>query len=269
VNERRVRPMGRQIYGRQQSYNQQRPSRSKLRRPTLSLWQRRLLIVLVLVGTVGYGLWHLFAIKDVQVKAASGAGEVRTHAQKIIGSAALMGNLLTLNEQSLESKLQQADPALRNVKVSRRPWHTVVISAVFKQPSLGWSTGDQLYLLDSDGTVIGSFPSGYSLPAVVDSSNLPVHPGQQVASAHFVAFVQALAPALKIAGYKVNGISIKDTTLDLTAATDKGYSLIFDSSRNAGDEMADLRSVQTLLTQQKKTPSAYIDLRIAGKAYWK
>lgn len=267
MNERRVRPVGRQIYGRQQPY--QRPAKARVARPRLSLWQRRLIILLALAGAAGYGLWHLFAIQHVEVRAPSGAGEVKSDVQQIIGSSALMGNLLTLNEQALESKLQQAEPALRSVKISRRPWHTVVITATLKQPSLGWSTGDQSYLLDSDGTVIGSFPSGSQLPTVVDTSNLPVHSGQQVVSPHFVAFVQALAPALKAAGYNAHSLSIKDTTLDLTAVTDKGYNLILDTSRSAADEVVDLKAVQKLLAQQNKTPGSYIDLRIAGKAYWK
>jgi cell division septal protein FtsQ len=260
--------MGRQIYGRQQPY--QRPSRTRPVGPRMSLWQRRLLMLAVLAGVAGWGVWHQFQIRTIQVKASGGAGEaMKSDAQKIMAGSALMGNLLTLNEQVLESKLQQAEPALRSVAVVRRPWHTVVITATLKQPSLGWSTGDQQYLLDSDGTVIGSFPGGSGYPTVVDTSNLPVHAGQQVVSPHFVAFVQALAPGLQAAGYSVKSLSIKDTTLDLTTATNKGYSLILDSSRNAGDELADLKSVQALLKQQNKTPASYIDLRIAGKAYWK
>jgi hypothetical protein len=35
------------------------------------------------------------------------------------------------------------------------------------------------------------------------------------------------------------------------------------------EELVDLRAVRTLLTAQKKTPAEYIDLRIAGKAYYK
>jgi cell division septal protein FtsQ len=268
VNERRVRPMGRQIYGRQQQY--QRPSRGRPVRPALSVWQRRLLLLMVVAAAAGYGLWHQFEIRSIQVKASGGVGEaLKSDAQKIVSGSVLMGNLLTLDEQVLESKLQQAEPALRSVAIARRPWHTVVITATMKQPSLGWSTGDQQYLLDSDGTVIGSFPGGSGYPTVVDNSNLPVHSGQRVVSPHFVAFVQTLAPGLKTSGYGVKSLSIKDTTLDLTVATTKGYNLIFDTSRNAGDEVTDLKSVQGLLTQQNKIPSFYIDLRIAGKAYWK
>lgn len=268
MNQRRVRPMGRQIYGRQQSY--QRPGRSRPARPALSLWQRRSLLLLVVSVAAGWGLWHQFEIRNIQVKASGGAGEaVKADTQKILSGSALMGNLLTLNEQVLESKLQQAEPALRSVAIARRPWHTVVITATLKQPSLGWSSGDQQYLLDSDGTVIGAFPGGSGYATVVDGSNLPVQSGQQVVSPHFVAFVQALAPGLKAAGYGIKSLSINDTTLDLTVVTGKGYNLVFDTSRNAGDELSDLRSVQTLLTQQKKTPASYIDLRIAGKAYWK
>jgi cell division septal protein FtsQ len=235
----------------------------------MNLWQKRLIILVILVAAAGYGVAHLFAITNIEVQGPGGAGEVSGDVKRIIGSSWGMHNLLTFNDAALMSKLQQADPAIRSVKVARRPWHTLVVTVTLKQPSLGWSTGNQLYLLDSDGTVIGLFPGGSKLPTVVDASNLPVKNGQQVVSDHFVAFVQELMPALAAAGYRVGTFSIKDTTLDLTVTTDKGYSLIFDTSRSAGDEVRDLKSVQVLLKQQNKTPGSYIDLRIAGKAYWK
>jgi hypothetical protein len=79
----------------------------------------------------------------------------------------------------------------------------------------------------------------------------------------------ALTPALAADGVKVTGLTIKDTTLDLTVATNKGYSLIFDTSRSVAGEISDLKAVQALLVSQNKAPSQYIDLRIVGRAYYK
>jgi cell division septal protein FtsQ len=177
-------------------------------------------------------------------------------------------DMLTLNGGQLASALQRVDPTLKTVTVGRHFFHTVVITATLRQPSLGWSTGDQDYLLDLDGTAIGPLPSGSTLPVVTDGSNLPVAVGQRVVPEQFVAFVIDLVPALKTDGYKVTGLSISDTTFDLTVSTNKGYQLIFDTTRAVGDEISDLKAVQALLVTQGKTPSQYIDLRIAGKAYW-
>jgi cell division septal protein FtsQ len=176
--------------------------------------------------------------------------------------------MLTLNGGALAASLQQTDATLKTVTVGRHFLHTVIITTTLRQPSLGWSSGDQQYLLDIDGTAIGAFPAGSKLPVVTDGSNLPVNVGQQVAPASFVNFVMELVPVLAADGYGVTGLNISDTTFDLTVSTNKGYQLVFDTTRTVGDEISDLKAVQALLVTQKQTPTKYIDLRIGGKAYW-
>ena len=266
MNERRVRPVGRQVYGRPVPMST--PRRARMRPPRFSLWQRRLIMLALGLVVVVIGLGRVFAITRVEVTGPAGAAALQPVVQKIIDSSWRMGNVLTFDSGEVESKLQQQNAAVRSVSVVRRLPHTVVVGVLLKQPSLGWSTGDQKYLLDRDGTAIGPFGNS-TLPVVVDGSNLPVQSGQQVVSTHFVAFVGDLMAALAADKVSVTGLSIKDTTLDLTVATSQGYNLIFDTSRAANDEVAGLKSVQALLKQQNKTPTAYIDLRIAGKAYWK
>jgi cell division septal protein FtsQ len=231
--------------------------------------QRRLVALVVGMALVVFGLVQAFAVHTVVVQPVAAAGSIKTVAQTLVSSSVLSDNLLTLNSGGLSAKLQQADPALRGVAIRRQWPHTLVILVTLQQPSLGWSSDGQQYLLDSDGSVIGPLQSGSPLPVITDASNLPVATGKQVVSARFVAFVQALVPALSSDGYGVRGMSIQDTTYDLTVQTNKGYNLIFDTTRDVSSEMADLKSVQTVLTTQKQTPASYIDLRIAGKAYYK
>jgi cell division septal protein FtsQ len=231
--------------------------------------QRRLLVILILVLAGGWGIGQLFALKTVTVNAPARRAEIESEARRLIDSSWWWGNLLTFDNGEFTSKLQQADPLLRNITVRRHWFHAVVITATLKQPSLGWSTGNQVYVLDSDGTVIGSQSGASSFPVVVDGSNLPVRIGQKAASAHFVEFVGQIVPALAAVGIGVTRLDIKDTTLDLTAQTNKGYKLFFDTGRTVMEELSDLRAVQALLVAQKRTPAEYIDLRIAGKAYYK
>ena len=269
MNGRRVRVPGggRQVYGRAQPL---RPVRRRgAQRPKLSPLGRRVLVLVAILVAVGFGVWRLFAVTAVVVKSPERAGEIQTEAQKAMASSWRLQNLLTLDGEEFASKLQQADPILKTVTVRRKWLHTVIISADMKQPSLGWSSGNQGYLLDRDGTAIGLLTGGSPLPVVADGSNLPVQMGAKVVPARFVSFVTALVPALSSEGIKVTALSVKETTLDLEASTDKGYQLLFDTSRSVGDEMADFRAVRKLLTTQKKTPAEYIDLRISGKAYYK
>ncbi len=267
MNERRVRSAGRQIYGRAMPLG--RPARKSKRLPAMSLLQRRLALLAALVVAALFGLSQLFAINTVVVKSSSRVGEIKAEAEKLISASWKQRNLLSFDDADFVLKLQQADPLLRSVGVRRQWFHAIAVTAVLKQPSLGWSTGNQKYLLDRDGSAIGLLASGTTLPVVTDGSNLPVQIGQQVASPRFVAFCMQLVPALSASGMGVTGLSVKDTTLDLSVSVNKGYRLVFDTGRDVGEELADLKSVQALLAAQKKTPAEYIDLRIAGKAYYK
>jgi cell division septal protein FtsQ len=266
MSDRRVR-VSRQIYGRVQPLA--RTNRARVKRPTLSLLQRRLLILVVAVVLAVYGLLRLFAISNVVINSPARGAEIKATVLKLVHGSWQQGSLLTLDEDQLVSDLQQADPLVRSVEVRRKWFHTLRLSVVLKQPSMGWSSDNQFYLLDRDGTAIGMLPAGSKLPVVKDGSNLPVKLGQRVTTSRFVDFTSDLAPALGGAGYGVSGMEVKDTTLDLTVTTDKGYRLVFDTSRPVEEEIADLKAVARTLAAQKRTPAEYIDLRIAGKAYYK
>jgi cell division septal protein FtsQ len=140
------------------------------------------------------------------------------------------------------------------------------------QTLLGKSmTQDNLLTLDTGKLAanlitLGSLPSGSTLPVVVDGSNLPVQKGQQVVTANFVTFCNDLLANLPSTGLSATGLRVQDTTFDLYVKTNKGYQLIFDTTRPAADEIADLKTV--LHTLAGKAPTQYIDMRISGKAYY-
>lgn len=239
-----------------------------MKRLSFNPLQRRVLVLAGVVLLVGWGILQLFLLRTVKVVAPSRQAEIESESRKLTGDTMWWGNLVTFDNAGFVSKLQQVDPLLRNVSVRRQWFHTIVVTVTLKQPSLGWNTGNQGYVLDRDGTVIGTGAGASNLPVVYDGSNLPVQIGQKAVSGHFIDFVDQMVPALAASGITVTRLDIKDTTLDLAAQTNKGYRLLFDTSREAADEVADLQAVERLLVSQKKTPAEYIDLRISGKAYY-
>ncbi len=212
---------------------------------------------------------QIFAIKTVTVKASSRIPEIQLAATKAIAENWRQDNLITFNSDALAAKLRASDPMISSVAV-RRQWPSgITLNVILKDPSIGWSSGNQSFDIDLDGTVIGAMPAGSALPIVVDGSNLPVNPGQKVVSSKFVAYIQEIVPALTAAGVKVTQLQVKDTTLDLYVTTDKGYYLILDTGRPASETISDLKQVITALAAQKRLPLEYIDLRIPNKAYYK
>jgi cell division septal protein FtsQ len=270
VIQRQVRVGGRPVYGRVEPLARPPRRKSANRRVVrMGTLQWRLVGLLVAILAIGWGIGQIFALRTVKVTAPGRVGEIQKEAKDITKGNWWWGNLITFNNGDFVSKLQQDDPLLRDVSVRRHWPGTIVITATLKQPSLGWNTGDQNYVLDRDGTVIaqGAAPAG--MPTVVDGSNVPVQIGQRAVSAHFVEFVGQMVPGLAGQGIGATRLDIKDTTLDLAATTNKGYRILFDTGRGASEELADLTSVTKLLATQKRTPAEYIDLRIAGKAYYK
>ena len=268
MRERQVRVGGRPIYGRAQPLSRPRKSRG-VKRPQMSTLQFRLFTIAGLIILIGWGIGQLFALHTIVVVAPGRTEEIRTESKKLTEENWQWRNLISFDSDGFASKLQQVDPILRNVTVRRKWFHTITVTATFKQPSLGLNTGNQVFVLDRDGTVIGALNGAATFPVVFDGSNVPVQAGQKAVSAHFVEFASAIVPALATAGIGVTRLDIKDTTLDLSAQTNKGYRLLFDTSRTVPEEIADLQAVQRLLVAQKRTPLEYIDLRIAGKAYYK
>lgn len=267
MSERRVRNVGRPTYGRPQQPSYRR--RPVKRRLSLGIVPKRLIILGIILVAVLLIIKQSFAITKVVVSAPSRASDIQAEAQKALDANWHQNSLLTFDDSTLASTLLAADPMLKSVTAHRQWPHTIKLEVTLKQPSMGWSSGNQAYLLDRDGTVIGALPAGSPLPVVIDGSNLPVALGKQVVGTRFVTFVTAIAASLPGQGIKTSQLSVTDTTLDLYVATNKGYKLIFDTSRPAAGELSDLATVESTLSKQKRVPAEYIDLRIAGKAYFK
>ena len=229
----------------------------------------RYIVFFVGIVLILFGLYRAFAITKISVTSPSRGAEIQAEAKTIKQGSLKQGNLVTLNAGQFSDALKKADPLILSVELKRKWFHTLVIVVNLKQPGLGWTTGNQSYLVDRNGTIIDVFPQGSTLPVVIDNANLPVKVNQRIVSTKFVSFVADMAAGLPQTGLKPAKIEVKETTVDLYVTTDKNYQIIFDTSRSASDELTDLRGVLATLVAQKKTPAAYIDLRIPSKAYYK
>ncbi|HEY6736468.1 MAG TPA: cell division protein FtsQ/DivIB [Candidatus Saccharimonadia bacterium] len=243
--------------------------RGGVRVPQLSRQVWRGIGLLAGLGVLAWSVTAFFAISIITVKAASGGERIAAETRQVVGSVWWRANVLLVDTDAIKTRLLQVDPTLKSVEISRTLPHTLYVAAILKQPSVAWLSGNQLYVLDADGTVIASNPADNSLPVVVDGSNVPVRVGERAASRRFVDFVSQLLPALAARGVQATKLSIAETTLDLTVDTNKGYRLVFDTGREVPDEFVDYDAVMRTIAAQKKVVAEYVDLRIAGKAYYK
>jgi cell division septal protein FtsQ len=259
--------------GMRPSYTRRQPApRRQLQLPRVRLvWVWLVATGLILFGVL-FGLAQLTALKQVRIQGNNTLTTIHVAQLTHQGlSRQLFGhNLVLVDTAALAAYLQQTEPGIKQVSIQRHLPHTLVVAVVERQPALNWKTNGAIYLLDTNATVISATNATYAhLPTVTDSSNLPVKTGDRVAPTVFVSFCSTVAQLLPPAGYTIQDMTVPETTSEVYVQTTQGVLLKFDTTRPAGEEIADLKAVQVQLAAAHKTPTQYIDLRIPHKAYYK
>ena len=105
------------------------------------------------------------------------------------------------------------------------------------------------------------------MATVIDTANIPVKPGDRVAPGRFVRFTQDIADGLPSqTGLRIENFQVPESTSEVYVKTDKGYLIKFDTTRSALEQLKDLALV--IKNLNGKVPAQYIDLRVAGRAYY-
>lgn len=263
---RRVVRPSRAVYGK-------RPSPAPRKGRTINFGALRPLRSLLIGIILLVAIWSIFSIREVRVE---GNQYVTTQAIQKLADASFerhpfSRSTLTLNFANLSTELATADQRLKEVVIARSWPSAVVIKVVERQPSLGWKSGAQTYVLDPEGVAVAyQTDTSLKLPVVEDSTNLPIKIGDHVVPTRFVRFVADLINTMpKSSGLQITGMRVPDTTSELYVTTSRKFFIKFDTTREASEQIGDLKLVLDTLAKQKKTPGEYIDLRIAGKAYYK
>lgn len=252
-------------YGRPLVYS---PKQSRAQRPQSRRPIAKFVVLLVLVFGLGDFLLVMFKISQLRIE--GGGPEAQNLINSKLSGHLWWNNLLFLPAYKLEHELMQANYAYRDVQVQRIWPKALLVTITERSAQLLWVSGGQTYAVDAEGVVIGGAQAGDQHPSVVDSQNIPVEPGQRVATLGFVELCRTINAELfnqtKIA---VTKMSIDGSTKELDVTSSSGYIIKFDTERHAQGQIEDLKLVLQTLAEQKKTPTAYIDLRVPQKAYWR
>ncbi|HVE80842.1 MAG TPA: FtsQ-type POTRA domain-containing protein [Candidatus Dormibacteraeota bacterium] len=262
---RHVRKIGRPVYIRNQGAKKRR------RLPQVANFlQIAILVVAAFLLLIGAS--RITKVSEIKVDGTSSLPPAKI--QRLVGEGLSRqwfgSSLLMVNSSALEGDLLAKEAGIKKVVIKRRLPGTLTVKITEHSPSLNWKTTSGLYLLDNEGVVLGESRGEYSkLPAVHDSSNLPVKKGDRVAPSAFVAFCIELASRLPETKLTITEMQVPETTSEIHVKTSKGFVIKFDTTRPAGEQIQDLQAVLSHLAAQKKSPAEYIDLRIEQKAYYK
>ncbi len=140
----------------------------------------------------------------------------------------------------------------------------------FREPIASWDIGSRQLYVDAEGV---PFSHNYFSPPslhVTDQSGVTTTPGQSIASNQFISFIGQVIGLSKAQGYTVTDIIIPPGMTRQVDVKVQGVSYLFkfSSDRPAGEGVEDMVNVIKWMTAKQITPE-YVDIRIAGKAYYK
>jgi cell division septal protein FtsQ len=230
-----------------------------------------LILIIVAVILIAYGLFFssFFKVENIDLK---GANLVDGEKVKKVVMFALNEepNIFLYNGSNIAAKIKDNFPLISEVSIQKGIPDTIRIIIIERQPVIVWQTADKKYLVDKDGYAYLEADANNSkdLPVIIDSQNIPVKLSSRIASRNFLDFVRQMIEKFSPrTNLKAKELRINETTFDLTIVTTDGYSVFFDTTRDAEIELDDLRRVLTHLNGSK--PKEYIDLRVEGWAYYK
>ena len=273
METRRVKPADKRQYGYDDG---QRPPKrhQKVTEPKSSPGWRFWMVAGALLAMATW-LYLSFKVNSVEVRGVRHLtySHMESITYKAIRSNFLDTNLLTLSSGRVGDKIESLEPLAASTSLKRRWPHGVIVQVAETDLGLIWETVGQRYLSDSKGIIVAKIkqaPAGLSLITVNDQANVPVEVGDRVAPSRFITFINQLPQSIKAkTGINIKGYSIPESISEIHITSESGYVIKFDTTRGAEEQAEALRVVMSELTRLGRKPAEYIDLRIAGKAYYK
>jgi len=233
------------------------------------LWVLAVVFLLILGGSV-YLLFFsdYFKVKYVTVDGAKENMEDRIKEMVSWES----DYMILLREDILAQKILDQWDELSEVKVTKKWPESVDVWLRFEEPKLVWNSGGKLYLLNEVGLVLRSIEEPerlekfQDLPVMGDLSSLSVELDQRIVSRDFVDFVYSVRDNVaNSVGLPIEAYEIEETTFELRVRFAPGFEVYFDTLR---DPVAQVEKLNIFLKSGTRVDE-YIDLRVAGKVYYR
>jgi hypothetical protein len=218
-----------------------------------------------------------FQVRNVRVQ-----GNQLLRHDDVDAVASIVGaNIFWVNRADVAARLSQL-PLVQRVDVSAALPDTVDIRIVERQPAGFWTSGDETYLVDSQGVILKSVdaetaqtracagqacdPQTAPLPSVSETDTESLMPGDRVDASALTTSIR-LAQLLPSVGVQPTGFQwSRDAGLEVPTAD--GWTARFNQTGNLDQQVAQLRAIRDELTRTKATP-ALIDVRFGDRPYFR
>jgi hypothetical protein len=195
-------------------------------------------------------------------------------ADKLLASSLWNRNKITIDTGSFNRQMTQQFPELSSVSVALPLLaHRPVVYLQPAQPALVLAADKGSFVIDNRGKALlaaDNSPSQSKLPQVVDQSGLQIQLHRQVLSSDDVNFIQTVVAQLAARHMIVSSLVLPAGTSELDAhIAGQTYFVKFNLHDNnprqqAGTFLATIAQLQ----RKNAPPGKYIDVRVAGRAYY-
>ncbi len=231
-------------------------------------------VVLLVAGGLGYLVYQSIAAPKVTAATPTSIDSA-LYEQKVgeyLSTRFQQRLRSTLDTTALTSYLQDhGAPEVASVspETSYAGFGASRFTFIMRQPVVVWRTGDHTYYVDALGNAFEkNYYAGPSVE-VVDQTGIQAAGNQVLASDRLLGFIGRVIGRLNTQGHTVTKVVLpENTTRQVAVYTETvAYPVKFSVDRSAGEQAEDAaRSIKYLQTRGV-TPQ-YIDVRVAGKAYY-
>jgi cell division septal protein FtsQ len=183
-------------------------------------------------------------------------------------------NKITFDEQAVVDTLQKQFPEISSAQIER-PFFSqqATIRLTISKPSFQLSSAGSSYIVGSNGVIVAksvSLPNIKNLVTVDDQSGFNARVGQPVLSANATAFINTVTAECRHAKVPIATLVLPATPEELDLkTTDQPYYIKFYLGGSVLDETGQFLAARQHFIQTNQAPSAYLDVRVAGKVFYK
>lgn len=178
--------------------------------------------------------------------------------------------LFKLDQQRLSAFVSERHPEVEKVAVASSTPGLFDVEVYFREPVLAWQSGDSHLYVDKHGV---AFHENYFLEphvAVDDQSGIKLDNSNLVASGRFIEFLGQVVSSVSATGLKVDKVIIPmGTTRQVDIKLESyPYPIKTHIDREPMSQAQDIANAVKHLDGKRVTPE-YIDVRVAGKAFYR
>lgn len=247
---------------------------------------------LLALGGVFYGLFSFlflfdfFAVREINIEQKSFVKneEIQTVINNYLGEEKWLvkkwQNIFLVKSGAIRKLLAQNFPVLRDVKVNKKYFHGLIISANLREPIGIWcfKKTDTCFYYDYEGVAFEkAADSAGSLSWIIEdqtSPNLTTSDveklGDRVAEPDRLAWLEELRRGADDLRLGITKIIIPEELFRINAKTTEGWTIYFSTKDDLSTQLKTLRLfLANKISPEQRNQLQYIDLSILNRVYYK